>query len=251
MGVVTALKAPQSFKGLGEKREEKLSIEYLRSRKKCWQILGHASTWPAALYWKQFDLVLAAVVGLVSLAGRLWRAQSLSHIIVIIITLICPALVNHIHMNCDSPTHTHTNLEAAHKLYNLWIRASIANTSPVIYGHWSAPWAVAARRVPIDKQLGNAMQKQHERSAKRIGKRKLAQWEPEGGCGPIILDRHLSYRPAASSVIAERSSGCNARLSVCRFWNLILWIFISFDFALIFNWFAPSISPGSIPLQFF
>lgn len=152
-----------------------------------------------------------------------------------------------------SQTYTHTNLEAAHKLYNLWKRASIANTSPMIYGHWSAPWAVAvaARRVPIDKQLGNAMQKQGEPSAKRIGKRKLAQWEPEEGGGPIVLDRHLSCRPAASSVIAERSSGCIARLSVCRFWNLILWIFISFDFALIFNWFAPSISRDSIPLQFF
>lgn len=46
-----------------------------------------------------------------------------------------------------------------------------------------------------------------------------------------------------------RSSGCIARLSVCRFWNLILWIFISFDFALIFNYFGPSICRSAFLLH--
>lgn len=69
--------------------------------------------------------------------------------------------------------------------------------------------AVAARRVPIDKQLGNAMQKQGEPSAKRIGKSKLAQWEPGEGADPSYLtdiypaaqQRQVSLRSAARAAL--------------------------------------------------
>lgn len=53
---------------------------------------------------------------------------------------------------------------------------------------------------------------------------------------------------AASSVIVGHGLHFCYRLSVCRFWNLILWIFISFDFALIFNCFGSTLLP--LPLQF-
>lgn len=138
-------------------------------------------------------------------------------------------------MHRHAHTRAHTNLEAAHKLYNLWKRASIANTSPMIYGHWSAPWAVAARRFPIDKQLGNAMQTQSEPTAKSIGKRKLAQWQPEGERAvPSYL---TDIYPTAQQRQVSLRSAARAALHGYLFVDFEIW-FYGFSFRLTLRWFS-------------